>query len=66
MKADYIAALEATKDVTWLCSLLTELGLTLSNALTTPHVDNRSAISLTDNPALHARSKHIGIWYHVI
>ena len=45
--------------------LLTELGLSIT---TTPRVlcDNLSAIYLTVNPILHARTKHIEVDHHFI
>ena len=46
----------------WLCRLLEFLGY----KQTTPkiHSDNTGSITLTKDPAFHARSKHIDVQYH--
>ena len=65
MEAEYIAAAEATRDVTWVRSLIGELGFKLT-VPTTLHVDNQSANRLYANPSTHSRSKHIDIKHHII
>ena len=65
MEAEYIAGAEATKDVIWLRSLLTELGVDQAGP-TRLYCDNQAAIRLTGNPSTHARSKHIDIKHHII
>ena len=65
MEAEYIAGAEATKDVIWLRSLLTELGVDQTGP-TRLYCDNQAAIRLTGNPSTHARSKHIDIKHHII
>ena len=64
-KSEYVAATHATKEILWLCSLITEVfGSKLSP---TPLLsDNQSAISLASDHQFHARTKHIDIRYHFI
>lgn len=65
METEYIAASEATREVVWLRSLLTEIYLPQSGP-SKILIDNQAAISLSKNPLSHAESKHIDIRYHVI
>ena len=65
MEAEYIAGVEATKDVIWLRSLLTELGIEQTGPKQL-YCDNQAAIRLTGNPSTHARSKHIDVKHHII
>ncbi|SRR5258707_666646 len=50
---EYIAAAEATKELVWLCCLLTELQEQISGPMVL-HINN------------HAATKHIDVWYHYI
>jgi hypothetical protein len=65
MEAEYMALSNSTREVKWLRSLLTELGLP-PTSLTTIYVDNRGTIEFTNNAGFHARSKHIDIRHHFI
>jgi len=47
-EAEYVAAVDAGKDVVWMCQLLGELGFTLS-APSVLCMDNQSAISVAKN-----------------
>jgi hypothetical protein len=64
-EAEYIAGTAATCQAVWLARLLGEL---LGVDTETPKImmDNQSAIALSKNPVLHARSKHIKTKYHFI
>jgi hypothetical protein len=64
-EAEYIAGTVATCQAAWLARLLGEL---LGVDTETPKImmDNQSAIALSKNPVLHARSKHIKTKYHFI
>ena len=59
MEAEYMALSDATKELKWVCTLLTELGYSNKNksADDIPTVlfsDNQSAIALAKNPVSHA------------
>ena len=63
-EAEYIALLEAFKEVLWLKGLVSEiLGVEVK---TTLMCDSQSAIHLSKNQAHHERTKHIDIRYHFI
>jgi hypothetical protein len=64
LEAEYIAASEAAREATWLRSLLKELGF--KQDTTRLNCDNQGAISLANNPGMHARSKHIEVRHHYI
>ena len=53
----------AAKESVWLTKHLKELGLP-TDAPTTIHVDNQSAIKLAKNAEFHKRTKHIDVRYH--
>ena len=59
-EAEYISAVEAGKEVVWMCQLLAELGFPLSGP-SVLHMDNQSAISVAKNPEHHGRMKHLDL-----
>ncbi|KAL6313803.1 hypothetical protein AAG906_010222 [Vitis piasezkii] len=64
-EAEYRSVAATTSEINWICSLLTELGVTLP----TPHViycDNVGATYLYSNLVFHSRMKHVAIDYHFI
>eukprot|EP00253_Pinus_taeda_P036708 PITA_36708 len=63
-EAEYIAALDASKEAIWLKGLLDEIGKTQEkvNIL----CDSQSAIHLATNPAYRSRTKHIDVRYHFL
>lgn len=64
-ESEYRALATAITDTLWLQRLLTDFDISMS--LPTPiFCDNRSAISLANNPILHARTKHIEIDHYFI
>lgn len=64
-EAEYIAASEAGKEITWIRMLLDELGFPQTSA--SPLMcDNNGAIVLTEDASYHAKVKHIDIAYHSI
>lgn len=65
MKAEYIAASNAVKEVVWLQRFTEELGIELKSKVVL-YCDNQSALKLIKNPEFHQRSKHIDIRYHYI
>lgn len=56
-EAEYRSMAMVTAEVTWIQSLLSELGI----SHTVPQIlcDNQSVVALAHNPVLHARTKHI-------
>ena len=67
-----MALTEATKELKWIRTLLTELGYSNgnNNAADEPPIDlfsdNQSAIALAKNPVSHARAKHIDLRHHFV
>eukprot|EP00253_Pinus_taeda_P032604 PITA_32604 len=65
IKAEYVAAAEATKEIVWLRKILEDLQV--KKIQSTPlMIDNTSAIKLAKNPKFHDRMKHINTKYHLI
>ncbi|KAL3633341.1 hypothetical protein CASFOL_022868 [Castilleja foliolosa] len=64
-EAEYRSLAQVTSEITWISYLLNELDVKQTRV---PHVwiDNQSAIYLSSNPILHARTKHIELDYHFI
>jgi hypothetical protein len=62
-EAEYIAAVEAGKEIIWMRNLLTEFGFTPSSP---SHllIDNNSAVTVAKNPEHHGRMKHLDLRYH--
>lgn len=72
-EAEYMALASATTGVLWTLKLLREFGCVLRGSgagvqMPVPmlHCDNKSAIAMARNDALHTRSKHIDIRHHFI
>ena len=64
-KAEYRSVVATSAELRWICSLLTELGVWLSNKLVI-YCDNVGDTHLCSNPAFHSRMKHVAIGYHFI
>lgn len=64
-EAEYRAVANTSADIRWICSLLTELGVTLP-AAPTIFCDNIGATYLCQNPVFHSRMKHIALDYHFV
>lgn len=64
-EAAYRAVANAASELTWICNVLSKLGITL---LSPPVVycDNVGATFLCANPVFHSRMKHIAIDYHFV
>jgi hypothetical protein len=62
-EAEYVAAWAATRQIIWLCDLLTEIGYPPAVA-TTLNSNNQSCIRLIHSPEVHKRTKHVDIRYH--
>ncbi|KAE8662993.1 hypothetical protein F3Y22_tig00113124pilonHSYRG00617 [Hibiscus syriacus] len=65
MEAEYRSIAKATAEVTWVSSLLGELGVANRN---TPVIwcDNTGAVALSTNSVYHAMSKHVDMDVHFI
>ena len=61
-EAEYIAAVEAGKEMLWLKRFLRELGLEQGEYVVL--CDSQSAMDLRKNAMYHARTKHIDVRYH--
>jgi len=62
-EAEYITAVQAGKEIAWMCNILTEFGFTLD--IPTPlNIDNQSAISISKNPEHHGRMKHLDLRFY--
>lgn len=64
-EAEYKALANATAEVIWVQTLLTELGVPHPKA-TVIWCDNIGATYLTPNPVFHARTKYIEVDYHFV
>ncbi|PHT35737.1 hypothetical protein CQW23_23437 [Capsicum baccatum] len=64
-ESEYKALADGAAKLTWIQSLLFELGVTLSNAPTL-WCDNIGAAYLSINPIFHARTKHMEINFHFV
>lgn len=64
-EAEYVAAATAANQGIWLRKILFELNL-LPKEPTVIYVDNKSAISMAENPVQHGRTKHINIRFHAL
>ncbi|KAI3796344.1 hypothetical protein L1987_39012 [Smallanthus sonchifolius] len=63
-EAEYIAASSSCAQVIWIQNQMLDYGMTF---MATPiHIENMSAISITNNPVQHSKTKHIDIRYHFI
>src|SRR5215210_2956200 len=63
-EAEYIAASSCCSQVLWIQNQLKDYGFKLKNIPI--YTDNNSAISITNNPVKHSKTKHIKIRYHFI
>ena len=65
IEEEYVAVVEATKEIVWLRKILEDLQEKQENS-TPLLIDNTSAIKLAKNPRFHDRTKHINTKYHLI
>ncbi|XP_062088714.1 uncharacterized mitochondrial protein AtMg00810-like [Humulus lupulus] len=64
-ESEYRALANGASEVSWLETLLAELGFPVSNP-SVLHCDNISTLHLASNPVLHARTKHVEIDCHFV
>uniref|UniRef100_A0A2N9GFS8 Integrase catalytic domain-containing protein n=1 Tax=Fagus sylvatica TaxID=28930 RepID=A0A2N9GFS8_FAGSY len=61
-EAEYIATIEAGKEMLWMKRFLQDLGLKQDEYVV--HCDSQSALDLSKNSTYHSRTKHIDVRYH--
>jgi hypothetical protein len=64
-EAEYVSAAYAAATTVHLRALLEELGYSQPQG-TTLHIDNQAALTLSQHPAINARTRHIHVKYHFI
>lgn len=64
IEAEYMAIIEASKELIWLNNFLSKLGMQLEDCVL--YFDNQSTVHLAKNLAFHNRMKHIQMKYHFI
>ena len=65
IEAEYIAATTCCTQVLWMIQTLADLEVKYIAPISI-HCDNTSAISVSKNPILHSKTKHIPIKYHFL
>src|SRR6185436_11421053 len=63
-EAEYVAAASCCSQILWIKQTLQDYGLSFDRVPIFVH--NMSAISITKNPVLHSRTKHIDIRFHFL
>eukprot|EP00253_Pinus_taeda_P023348 PITA_23348 len=63
-KVEYVAAIEASKEMIWLQRFMGEFGK--EHDMGTLYSESQSAIHLAKNSAFHSKTKHIQLNYHFI
>jgi 4-hydroxyphenylpyruvate dioxygenase-like putative hemolysin len=68
MESEYIALMDAMKELKWVRTLLAELGYSngKSDDPTNLFSNNQGAIALAKNPVSHSRAKHIDLHHHFV
>ncbi|KAL3629467.1 hypothetical protein CASFOL_026689 [Castilleja foliolosa] len=64
-EAEYRSLAQVTSEISWIKYLLDELKV-VQTKVPQIWIDNQSAIYLSSNPVLHARTKHIELNYHFV
>lgn len=64
-EAEYRSVANTAAELRWVCSLLTELGVTLRHTPTI-YCDNVGATYLRANPVFHSRMKHLALDFHFV
>ena len=62
-EAEYVAGVDAGKEIKWMRNLLLELGYGVSGA-SPLLMDNQSAIQVSKNPEHHGRMKHLDLAHY--
>ena len=64
-EAEYRSVANTASELRWVCSLLTDLGITVPT-IPTIYCDNVGATYLSANPVFHSRMKHLALDYHFV
>eukprot|EP00253_Pinus_taeda_P014501 PITA_14501 len=64
-KAEYIAAADCCTQILWMKEALKDVNIGTNQPITI-YCDNTSVISLSKNPVMHSKTKHIPIKYHFL
>ena len=59
-EAEHISAIEAGKEILWMCQFMGELGYDISGP-SLLRMDNQSAIAVSKNPEHHSKMKHLSL-----
>jgi hypothetical protein len=59
-EAEHISAVEAEKEILWMCEFMRELGYNISGS-SLLWMDNQSAIAMSKNPEHHRKMKHLSL-----
>ena len=62
-EAEYMAAVEAGKEIAWMRNILSEFGYSIQEP-STLKLDNQSAITVSKNPEHHGRMKHLDLQFY--
>jgi len=62
-EAEYVAAIEAGKEIKWMRNILSEFGYPLTSP-STLYIDNKSGIEVAKNPEHHGRMKHLDLRFY--
>ena len=65
IEVEYIAAATCCTQIFWMIQTLADLKVNYTDLITN-HYDNTSAISVSKNPILYSKTKHIPIKYHFL
>ncbi|KAL9840179.1 putative RNA-directed DNA polymerase [Arabidopsis thaliana] len=64
-EAEYRAVANTASELQWICSLLSEMGISLPVAPVV-YCDNMGATYLCANPVFHSKMKHVALDYHFV
>jgi hypothetical protein len=64
-EVEYIASATCCTQILWMIQTLADLKVTYTNPIPI-HCDKTNAISVSKNPVLHSKTKHIQIKYHFV
>lgn len=66
-EAEYYALGNAAREAAWLRQLFLDLGVNDDDTKTVRiYGDNQSSLSLTENPVIHQRTKHVDVQHHYV
>jgi hypothetical protein len=65
IEAEYIVVATCCTQILWMIQTLVDLKVTYTDPIPL-HRDNTSAISVSNNPFLHSKMKHIPLKYHFL